>query len=220
MGKLPSTVQPLGFFLTAWTHYQSQASQEPSRPPALPTCVLGSWLRPPPAESPLSMWGLFVSALHPPSTLSVDSWLLPAFVQRLGQTPILICFYSSSQTFPVLAGGIFHVVGFLVCSWWGAGFLRVCGPEIPGVWAEGRGGNLGLRVWELFGSCPSPSHLPHQLLSALFHKSQDGLSSISPLPWSLHQGPTSIPWPGGASRNCDVCAQLLRTPCQQSSHSW
>ena len=34
-------------------------------------CVLGFWLRPPPAESPLPMWGLFVSALHPPSTLSV-----------------------------------------------------------------------------------------------------------------------------------------------------
>lgn len=158
MGKLPSTVQPLGFFLTAWTHYQSQASQEPSRPPALPTCVLGSWLCPPPAESPLSTWGLFVSALHPPSTLSVDSWLLPAFVQRLGQTPILICFYSSLQTFPVLAGGIFHVVGFLVCSWWGAGFLRRTESLQPGE-PQGVGRGAG---WESGASGLGAFRLPPQ----------------------------------------------------------
>lgn len=63
-------------------------------------CVLGFWLRPPPAESPLPMWGLFVSALHPPSTLSVDSWLLPAFVQRLGQIPPSSAFIPLHKHFP------------------------------------------------------------------------------------------------------------------------
>lgn len=121
-------------------------------------CVLGFWLRPPPAESPLPTWGLFVSALHPPSTLSVDSWLLPAFVQRLGQTPILICFYSSSQTFPILVGGIFHVVGFLVCSWWGAGFLRRTESLRPGEpWGMGRG--VG---WESRASGLGAFQLPPQ----------------------------------------------------------
>lgn len=184
-------------------------------------CVLGFWLRPPPAESPLPTWGLLSLLSTPPSTLSVDSWL-PAFVQRLGQTPILICFYSSSQTFPILVGGIFHVVGFLVCSWWGAGFLRrteSLRPESPGVWGRGVGvGNPGLRVWELFSSRPSPSHHPHQLLSALPQKPGCSLSSISPLSLGLCTRDPPAPLAWGASRICGMCAQLLRTPCNSRAH--
>lgn len=122
-------------------------------------CVLGSWFCLPPAhwESPLPMWGLSVFALHPPSTQCVESWLLSAFVQRLGQTPVLIRFYSSSQTIPILAGGIFRVVGFLVCSWWGAGFLRTESLR-PGE-AQGMGRGAG---WESGASGLGAFRLPPQ----------------------------------------------------------
>lgn len=147
----------------------------------------------------------------------------PAFVQRLGQAPISSAFYSSSQTFPSWLVAFSMLWDFLCVAGGGASFLRrteSLRPEALRVWAEGWGGNPGLRVWELFSSRPSPSHHPPPASQCSFPQSQDALSSISPLHLGLCTRDPPAPLAWGASRICDVCAQLLRTPCQQSSHSW
>ena len=157
MGKLPSTVQSLGFFLDPLPVPGFLGTFQ-----ATISAHLCFGLLVLPTSCPLGVSTAHMGSFclcSPPSFHPVCGELASlSLCLEIGPNPVLVGFYSSSQTIPILAGGIFRVVESLVCSWWGAGFLRRTESLRPG---EPRGMGRGAG-WESRASGLGAFRLPPQ----------------------------------------------------------